>query len=65
MHDRAATGEMQTGSSRSLRFLNLAVGAVIGLIGLALLVATTAVYIFGRNRLRTTSDGFSSAAGQG
>jgi RsiW-degrading membrane proteinase PrsW (M82 family) len=35
------------------------------MIGIALLVATTAVYIFGRNRMRTTSEGFSSAPGQG
>jgi cytochrome c oxidase cbb3-type subunit 1 len=30
-------------------------------IGLALLVATSAVYMFGRNRMRATSEGFSSA----
>jgi protease PrsW len=35
------------------------------LVGIALLVATTAVYIFGRNRMRTTSEGFSSAPGRG
>jgi RsiW-degrading membrane proteinase PrsW (M82 family) len=35
------------------------------LVGIALLVATTAAYIFGRNRMRTTSEGFSSAPGQG
>jgi hypothetical protein len=35
------------------------------LIGIALLVATTAVYIFGRNRMRTSSEGFSSAPGGG
>ena len=34
------------------------------LIGIALLVATTAIYIFGRNRIRTTPEGFSSASGQ-
>jgi len=32
-------------------------------VGLALLVATTAVYVFGRNRMRTTSNGFSSGPG--
>jgi protease PrsW len=35
------------------------------LIGIALLVATMAVYIFGRNRMRTSSEGFSSAPGGG
>jgi protease PrsW len=35
------------------------------LIGIALLVATTAVYILGRNRMRTAAEGFSSAPGQG
>ena len=35
------------------------------LIGLALLIATTAVYILGRNRMRTGAEGFSSAQGQG
>jgi hypothetical protein len=29
------------------------------------LLATSAVYVFGRNRIRTGSDGFSSASGQG
>jgi RsiW-degrading membrane proteinase PrsW (M82 family) len=32
------------------------------LVGIALLVATAAVYIFGRNRMRTGSDGFSSVS---
>jgi hypothetical protein len=34
-------------------------------IGIALLVVTSAVYILGRNRMRGTSQGFSSASGQG
>jgi uncharacterized membrane protein len=41
------------------------IGLTSILIGFALLMATTAVYIFGRNRMRTTSEGFSSAPGQG
>ena len=41
------------------------VGLVSIAIGIALLVATTAIYILGRNRMRTTSQGFSSASGQG
>ena len=41
--------------------LLIPIGFTSILIGLALLVATTAVYMFGRNRMRTTSEGFSSA----
>ena len=37
---------------------------VASLIGLALLVATTAVYFFGRNRMRTASEGLPAAPGQ-
>jgi protease PrsW len=40
------------------------VGLISILIGIALLVATTAVYFLGRNRMRASSDGF-SASGQG
>jgi hypothetical protein len=40
------------------------VGLVSILIGIALLVITTAVYFLGRNRLRTTASGL-SAPGQG
>jgi protease PrsW len=35
------------------------IGLASILIGMALLVATTAIYVFGRNRLRTTAEGFS------
>ena len=41
------------------------IGLLSILIGIALLVATTAVYILGRNRLRATPEGFSSAPWQG
>jgi hypothetical protein len=41
------------------------IGLLSILIGIALLVATTAVYILGRNRMRTTPEGFSSAPWQG
>jgi RsiW-degrading membrane proteinase PrsW (M82 family) len=41
------------------------IGLISILVGAALLLATTAVYIHGRNRMRTTSEGFSSAPGQG
>jgi hypothetical protein len=40
-------------------------GLISILIGSALLVAATAIYVFGRNRIRTASQGFSSAPGQG
>src|SRR4249919_1638146 len=50
---------------RNASLVLVPIGLTSILIGLALLVATTAVYIFGRNRMRTTSDGFSSAAGPG
>jgi RsiW-degrading membrane proteinase PrsW (M82 family) len=41
------------------------VGLVSILVGIALLVVTTAVYILGRDRMRTTSREFSSVPGQG
>ena len=41
------------------------IGLVSILIGSALLVATTAIYVLGRNRMRTTPEGFSSAPGRG
>jgi RsiW-degrading membrane proteinase PrsW (M82 family) len=48
---------------RNASLVLIPIGFTSILIGFALLVATTAVYIFGRNRLRTTADGFSSAPG--
>jgi protease PrsW len=50
---------------RNVALVLVPIGLVSILIGAALLVATTAVYILGRNRLRTTAEGFSAAAGQG
>jgi protease PrsW len=41
------------------------VGLVSILTGTALLVVTTAIYVLGRNRMRGTPQGFSSAPGQG
>ena len=40
------------------------VGLVSIVIGVALLVVTTAVYFLGRNRMRASSDGFSSMSGK-
>ncbi len=50
---------------RNVSIVLIPIGLTSILIGFALLVATTAVYVFGRNRIRTTSEGFSSAPGQG
>jgi protease PrsW len=48
---------------RNLAFVLIPIGlASIGL-GCALLVVTTAIYIAGRNRMRTTAGGFSSVGG--
>jgi RsiW-degrading membrane proteinase PrsW (M82 family) len=49
---------------RNLALVAGSVGMISILIGIALLVATTAVYFLGRNRLRASSNGF-SASGQG
>jgi len=50
---------------RNLAFMLIPIGlASIGL-GCALLVVTTAIYINGRNRMRGTAQGFSSAPGHG
>src|SRR5882757_8268458 len=50
---------------RNLTLVLVPVGLVSILIGTALLVVTTAIYILGRNRIRTPSQGLSSAPGQG
>jgi small-conductance mechanosensitive channel len=49
---------------RNMALVLVPLGLVSILIGLALLVATTAIYVFGRNRIRSTPEGFSSASGQ-
>jgi RsiW-degrading membrane proteinase PrsW (M82 family) len=50
---------------RNVALVLAPIGLVSILIGSALLVVTTAIYILGRNRMRGTSQGFSSAPGQG
>ena len=50
---------------RNASLLLIPLGLTSILIGLALLLATTAVYVFSRNRIRTSSEGFSSASSQG
>ncbi|MEA2830775.1 MAG: protease PrsW [Bradyrhizobium sp.] len=50
---------------RDMALVLVPLGLISILIGSALLVAATAIYVFGRNRIRTASQGFSSAPGQG
>ena len=49
---------------RNPHILLVPIGLTSIVVGITLLVATTAVYILGRNRMRTPSDGFSSVPGQ-
>ena len=49
---------------RNAAILLIPIGLTSIVVGLTLLVATTAIYILGRNRMRTSSEGFSSAPGQ-
>jgi protease PrsW len=50
---------------RHMSLVLVPVGLVSILAGIGLLVVTTAIYVLGRNRMRATSQGFSSASGQG
>ena len=50
---------------RDLAFVLIPIGLASIALGCALLVVTTAVYISGRNRMRTAAEGFSSAPGHG
>jgi protease PrsW len=50
---------------RNMALVLVPIGLVSILIGSALLVITTAIYVLGRNRMRTTAQGFSSAQGPG
>ena len=50
---------------RNMALVLVPVGLMSILIGTALLVVTTAIYVLGRNRIRTTPQGFSSAPGPG
>lgn len=49
---------------RSMALVLVPIGLASILIGSALLLVTTAVYAYGRNRIRSTAGGFSSAPGQ-
>jgi RsiW-degrading membrane proteinase PrsW (M82 family) len=50
---------------RNMALVLVPIGLVSIGVGIALLVVTTAVYILGRDRMRTTSRGYSSLPGQG
>jgi RsiW-degrading membrane proteinase PrsW (M82 family) len=50
---------------RHVSLVLIPVGLVSIVTGIALLVVTSAIYILGRNRIRGTAQGFSSASGQG
>jgi RsiW-degrading membrane proteinase PrsW (M82 family) len=50
---------------RNMALVLVPIGLVSLVVGIALLVVTTAVYILGRDRMRTNSQGFSSAPGRG
>jgi RsiW-degrading membrane proteinase PrsW (M82 family) len=50
---------------RNMALVLVPVGLVSILIGIALLLVTMAIYILGRNRMRKTAEGFSSASGRG
>jgi RsiW-degrading membrane proteinase PrsW (M82 family) len=50
---------------RNVALVLVPIGLTSILVGFVLLVVTTAVYILGRNRMRTTAEGFSSASGRG
>ena len=48
---------------RNMALVLVPIGLTSILVGAALLVVTSAVYVLGRNRMRTMADGFSSASG--
>jgi RsiW-degrading membrane proteinase PrsW (M82 family) len=50
---------------RNVALVLVPIGLTSILVGSALLLATTAIYVFGRNRIRTAATSFSSAPGQG
>jgi hypothetical protein len=50
---------------RNVAFVLVPLGLGSIVVGIALLAVTTAVYVLGRDRMRTNSQGFSSAPGSG
>ena len=51
--------------ARNASLVLIPIGFTSILLGCALLVVTTAIYFLGRNRMRTTAEGFSSASSRG
>jgi hypothetical protein len=47
-----------------LALLLVPIGLVAIVLGAALLIVTTAIYFLGRNRMRSTAEGFSSVSGR-
>jgi protease PrsW len=50
---------------RNVALVLVPIGLTAILLGAALLLVTTAIYFLGRNRMRATAEGFSSASGHG
>jgi protease PrsW len=50
---------------RNVALVLVPIGLSAILLGTALLIVTTAIYFLGRNRMRATAEGFSSASGRG
>jgi H+/Cl- antiporter ClcA len=50
---------------RNMAMVLIPVGLISILVGIGLLVVTTTIYFLGRDRMRTTSQGFSSAPNRG
>lgn len=50
---------------RNMALVLVPIGLVSIVVGIALLIVTTAVYVLGRDRMRTSSGGFSSVPGRG
>ena len=48
---------------RNMAMVLVPIGLTAIVLGVALLIVTTAIYILGRNRMRTTAEGFSSGGG--
>jgi RsiW-degrading membrane proteinase PrsW (M82 family) len=60
-----ATHRWLVNPERNLAAVAGSVGLIAILVGVALLIATTGVYFLGRNRMRASSDGFSSIPERG
>jgi RsiW-degrading membrane proteinase PrsW (M82 family) len=50
---------------RNMTLVLVPIGLASILLGITLLIVTTAIYVLGRNRIRTSAEGFSSASGGG